>query len=136
MPFMATVMYVSLHTPEHSLPGWFPYFGLSYILVTVIFVMLFSQRVYRGVRPENAEKPKSVWGWRLGIAWTAYLVAVWSVLFLRGAYLTFTGGLDWRRSVPAGAFLLAFIVLFSWALYKALKGKYAATAAERKQARD
>jgi len=53
----------------------------------------------------------------------AYLVAVWSVLFLWGAYLTVTGGLEWQRSVPAGAFLLVFIVLFSWALRKDFKAQ-------------
>jgi hypothetical protein len=129
LPYVAFAIYFALRVEEHPLPTWFPYFGLSYILATMLVVMLYSRRIHRGAKPETAQRPKSVWLW-LGRAWTAYLVAVWSVLFLWGAYLTLTGGLKWQRSVPAGAFLLAFIVLFSWALYKDFKaqGKSGTTA--------
>lgn len=129
LPYIAIAMYFALRVQEHPLPTWFPYFGLSYILATILVVMLYSRRIHRDAQPGTGQKPKSAWRW-LGRAWMAYLVAVWSVLFLWGAYLTFTGGLEWRRSVPAGAFLLAFIVLFSWALYKDFKaqGKSTTTA--------
>jgi hypothetical protein len=120
LPYIALVMYFALRIQEHPLPTWFPYFGLSYILATMIVVMVFSRKVYRGTQPEGVEKPKSVWLW-LGRAWMSYLVAIWSGGFLWGAYLTFKGNLEWQRSVPAGAFLLAFIALFSWALYKDFK---------------
>ncbi len=132
LPYIALAMYFALRIQEHPLPTWFPYFGLSYILATMIVVMVFSRKVNRGTRPEREEKPKSVWRW-LGRAWMAYLVAVWSGGFLWGAYLTFKGSLEWQRSVPAGAFLLAFIALFSWALYKDFKrlGKPTRSAGEK-----
>jgi hypothetical protein len=122
LPYMALVMYFALRVHEHPLPTWFLYFGLSYIFATMIVVALFGRKVQGGTRPETPEKSKSAWLW-LGKAWMAYLVVAWSVLFLWGAYLTFDGSLQWRRSVPAGMFLLAFIALFSWGLYKDFKGQ-------------
>jgi hypothetical protein len=132
LPYVAFAMYFALRVQGHPLPTWFPYFGLSYILATMLVVMLYSRRIHRSAKSETAQRPKSVWRW-LGRAWMAYLVAAWSVLFLWGAYLTLTGGLEWQSSVPAGAFLLAFIVLFSWALYKDFKaqGKSATTATKK-----
>src|SRR5690242_4628997 len=129
LPYAAIATYFALRVQEHPLPNWFPYFGLSYILATILVVMLYSRKIHRRAKPEKAQRPKWIWRW-LGRAWMAYVVAVWSVLFLWGAYLTLRGDLGWQRSVPAGAFLLAFIVLFSWALHKDFKAqrKSAATA--------
>jgi uncharacterized membrane protein YfcA len=123
------VVYFALRVHNHPLPAWFPCFGLSYILAAMLIVMVVSQRIHRNRRSEGQEAPKSAWRW-IGRAWMAYLVAVWSGLFLLGAYLTLSGRLEWRRSVPAGAFLLVFIALFSWGLYKDLKrpGKPTASA--------
>jgi hypothetical protein len=70
LPYVALVMYFALRIQEHPLPTWIPYFGVSYILATMIVVMVFSRNVYRAARPERAEKPKSVWRW-LGRAWMA-----------------------------------------------------------------
>lgn len=117
LPYMVLVMYFALRVQEHPLPTWFPYFGLSYILATFLVVMLYARKIHRVAQPEPTSRPKRFWR-RLGRAWIGYLLAVWSVFFVWGAYLTFTGRLEWQRSVPAGAFLLAFIALFSWALYK------------------
>lgn len=121
LPYIALVTYFALRTQEHPLPTWFPYFGLSYILATMILVMVFSRNVYRAARPEQEKKPKSFWLWAAK-AWMVYLVALWSGTFLWGAYLTLKGNLEWQRSVPAGAFLLVFIALFSWGLYKDFRG--------------
>ena len=117
LPYIGLVMYFSLRIQEHPLPTWFPYFGLSYTLAAMMVVMFFGRRINRAARPKQEEKPKSVWVW-LARAWMAYLVAVWSGLFLWGAYQTLKGTFEWQRSVPAGAFLLVFIALFASALYK------------------
>ena len=132
LPYIALVIYFALRIQEHPLPTWFPYFGLSYILATIIVVMFFSRNVYRAARLEQEKKPKSLLLW-VAKAWMAYLVAVWFGLFLWGSYLTLRGSLEWQRSVPAGAFLLAFIALFSWALYKGFKrpGKQTPSADEK-----
>ncbi len=117
LPYIAIVMYFALRVQEHPLPNWFPYFGLSYILGTMIVVMVFSRKVHRATALKQKETPRSAWLW-LSRAWMAYLVAVWSGFFIWGAYLTLKGSLQWRRSLPAGAFLLAIIIVFAWALYK------------------
>ncbi len=117
LPYIGLVVYFSLRIQDHPLPNWFPYFGLSYILATMMVLMFFSRRINRTARPEQEEQPKSVWLW-LARAWMAYLVVVWSGFFLWGTYQTLDGAFEWQRSVPAGAFLLVFIALFASALYK------------------
>lgn len=134
LPYIAIVTYFALRVQEHPLPIWFPYFGMPYILGTMIVVMIFSRIVHRGIAVEQKETPRSAWLW-LGRAWMAYLVAVWSGLFIWGAYLTLKGSLQWRRSVPAGAFLLAFIILFAWALNKDFSRFRKQTLEDNKRAR-
>ena len=120
LPYLALAMYFSFRIQEHPLPTWFPYFGLSYILGTVVVVMVFSRKIHRDGQPTTVQRPVSALGW-IGRVWVGYLVAVWAGLFLWGTYQTILGNLEWQRAVPAGAFLLAFIVLFSWSLYKDIK---------------
>lgn len=120
VPYLALVMYFALRIQEHPLPTWFPHFGLLYILGTLIVVMVFSRRIYRGAQQKTVEKPQSVLRW-IARVWMGYLVAIWSGLFLWGTYQTLSGNFEWQHALPAGAFLLAFIALFSWALYKDVK---------------
>jgi len=47
-----------------------------------------------------------------------YLITIWIGLFIYGAYGTLKGDFPMQRAIPAGAFLLAFIGLFSWFLYR------------------
>jgi len=120
LPYIALVMYFALRIRDHPLPAWFTYFAPSYMLAAMILVTLVSRNLRRSTPPEREEGTPSVWRW-VARAWSAYLVAIWSGLLLWGAYLTVRGRLEWQRSVPAGAFLLAFIALFSWPLYKDFK---------------
>jgi hypothetical protein len=53
--------------------------------------------------------------------WAGYLIVIWSCFLLWDAYQTIGGNLDWHRALPAGAFLLAFIALFSRFLYNDIK---------------
>jgi hypothetical protein len=125
LPYTALVMYLAYRRPESSpFPYWYAYFGLSYLLLTMTIVVLYGRRIYQGVAP--APGPPSV-ARRLFRAHMAYLVTLWSMAFLWGAYKTVKGDLAWQRSVPAGFFLLLFIALFSWALYKDLKAQGQAT---------
>jgi hypothetical protein len=121
VPYMALAMYFVLRIGEHSLPTWFPYFGIFYILGTMIFVMLFSRRISRGAPPGPAAKPRPAALW-LARTWSAYLVIIWSGFFIWGAYQTISGNFEWQRALFAGACLLAFIGLFSRSLYRDFKG--------------
>jgi hypothetical protein len=125
LPYMAMVMYFSLRIQEHPLPTWFPYFGMSYLLGSIILVTVVSRRIARGTQPQTAVQSRP--GVRIAVrAWVGYLLAVWCGGFLWGAVETIKGKLEWQRAVPAGAFLLAFIVLFGRLLYTDVRGAKAA----------
>jgi hypothetical protein len=128
---MALVMYFALRIQEHPLPAWFPYFGLSYILGTMILVMVLGRRFSRSAPQQTTKKPHPVLQWATR-GWVAYLIVVWGVAFIWGAYKTVTGSLAWQRSIPAGAFLLAFIGLFSRFLYVDMKRRINSAAADTK----
>lgn len=118
VPYMAFVMYFALRSiqPGQILPTWFPYFGLSYILGSMVLVMVASRRIFHNVPREASPKAQSTLRWAR--AWTMYLVAIWSGFFIYGACRTLKGDFPMERAIPAGAFLLAFIGLFSWSLYR------------------
>jgi hypothetical protein len=131
IPYLALVMYFALRIQEHPLPAWLPYFGLSYLLGTMILVIILSRRFSRSAPKQTIRKPNRVVQWALR-GWAAYLVVIWSVGFLWGAYQTITGRVVWQRSVPAGAFLLAFIALFSRFLYTDMKRRIDPVTADAK----
>jgi len=114
VPYMAVVMYFSFRIQEHPLPAWFPYFGLSYMLGTISFVVVFGRKISGSAKWGSAD-PAQRQGLRL---WAGYLILIWSGLFLWGAYRAIEGQLAWQRAIPLGAFLLAFIALFTRLLHK------------------
>lgn len=114
LPYMAVVMYFSFRIQEHPLPTWFPYFGLSYMLGTISFVVVLGRKI-SGSEKWGSADPAQRRGLRL---WAGYLILVWSSLFLWGAYRAIEGKLAWQRALPLGALLLAFIALYSRLVYK------------------
>jgi hypothetical protein len=120
LPYFALVMFFVFRIQKHPLPSWFPYFGLSYILGTIIAVTVYNRRISRGAQPETVNEPQSARRWMLW-ALAGYLIAVWSGFFLWGTVETIRGNFEWKRALPAGAFLLAFIALFSRFLYSDIK---------------
>jgi len=120
VPYFAFVMYFALRIQEHPLPTWVPYFGMTYLLGTMVLVTVVSRRIGRGMQPKTAvESSPPV---RIAArAWMGYLLAVWCGGFVWGIVETVKGKLEWQRAVPAGVFLLAFIVLFARLLYTDIK---------------
>jgi len=51
------------------------------------------------------------------------LVSFWSVLFLFATVQTVRGKIPLERAIPAGAFILFFIGLFGWSIYRAKYSK-------------
>jgi hypothetical protein len=116
LPYFAMAMYFVLRIQEHPLPIWFPYFGMAYLLGSIILIAVLSRKVARDSHPQTAVQPRPAV--RLALrAWAGYLIAAWCGFFLWGAVETIQGKLEWQRALPAGAFLLAFIVLFARWLY-------------------
>ncbi len=107
--------------PEPVLPSWFPYFGLSYIFGSIVLVVFLSRRVSSNAAQGVSTTPRST-PWRAR-AWATYLIAIWSGLFIYGAYRTLKGDFPMERAIPAGAFLLAFIGLFSWSLCRDIQAR-------------
>lgn len=125
LPYFALVMYFILRIQEHPIPTWFAYFGLTYLLGSIMLVTLVSRRIARGSRPQAAVQSRPMV--RMGArAWVGYLLAVWCGLFLWGTVETIRGKLEWRRALPSGVFLLAFIGIFARLLYIDIKGSKAA----------
>jgi hypothetical protein len=50
LPYFAVVMYFVLRIQDHPLPTWFPYFGLAYLLGSVIVLIVVSRRIARGAQ--------------------------------------------------------------------------------------
>jgi len=127
LPYVALVLYLvprnQGHPQEQILPTWFPYFGMAYLLGAILLVSAISRRIARGAQGKlthDAARPRPVV--RLAVrAWAGYLVLVWCGLFFYGAVETVKGNFEWQRALPAGAFLLIFIVLFSRWLYTDIK---------------
>jgi hypothetical protein len=116
LPYFAVVMYFVLRIQEHPLPAWFPYFGMVYLLGSIILVTGVSRRIARGAQPQTAVQPRPAV--RIALrAWAGYLIAIWCGFFLWGTVETIQGKLEWQRALPAGVFLLAFIALFARWLY-------------------
>ena len=124
LPYFALVMYFVLRIQDHPLPVWFPYFGVTYLLGSIISVTLVSRKIAHGVQPKAVQSRPAL---RVLLrAWAGYLIAVWYGFFLWGAVETVKGRLEWQRALPAGAFLLAFIGIFARLLYTDIKPPNAA----------
>jgi hypothetical protein len=127
LPYIALVLYFVLrnqgHPQEQLLPTWFPYFGMAYLLGTILLVSAISRRIARsaqGKLTHDAAKPRPVVRMAMR-AWAGYLIVVWCGFLLYGAVETVKGKFEWQRALPAGAFLLIFIALFSRWLYTDIK---------------
>ena len=128
VPYLAFVMYFSPRLPEDHWPGWFINTILVWFTANIIALTLLARRISkkRGaaeqhgeVRP-SAKTKTAVWIMRI---FGSYLVLVWSVLFLIGVKGTIQGKYALSSVLPAGAFLLFFIGLFGWSVYRSFQRK-------------
>jgi hypothetical protein len=100
---------------------------LVWFIANFVAVYLIGRRMAKKQQQPNAKTPMQprrasagVWILR---AFGSYLVLVWSVLFLYGVKGTVRGEYPLGRAIPAGAFLLFFIVLFGWGVYRSFRPK-------------
>jgi len=121
-PYFGFVIYYSQRLPTNHLPSWFTntiliWFTVNF--VTLILLMWLSRRLFKTtvVDVEKA-RPYVERALRTGTR----LVIFWSLLFLYGVVQTARGKFPLERAIPAGAFLLFFIVLFGWSIYRAKRG--------------
>lgn len=128
IPYLAFVMYFSLRLPQNHWPSWFTNTILIWFVANFLVLMLVARRIFKkqgAVEPQGAVRTSAktkpaVWIMRI---FASYLVLVWSVLFIIGLTGTIQGKYAPSRALPAGAFLLFFIALFGWSVYRSFQKK-------------
>jgi hypothetical protein len=128
LPYVAFVVYFSLRFPQNNWPVWFTNTLLVWFVANIIALTLLARKIFKKQdtaeqesAPQLSTKKKlAVWFVRIV---TSYLVLYWSVLFIIGVKDTIQGKYALSRAVPAGAFLLFFIGLFGWSVYRSFRGK-------------
>ncbi len=119
-PYLGFVLYYSPRFPSNQWPAWFTDTIAIWFIANFLILMLLAKRLFRGqvVEPQRARRASTI-----AQIVVSYLLIVWSLLFLYGTKETIKGTLPLSRAIPAGAFLLFFIGIFGWSLYRARRGK-------------
>jgi hypothetical protein len=127
LPYIAFAVYFSLKFPPNHWPVWFTNVLLLWFLANFVVVYLIGRRMAKKQPPANGSRPiqarkASAGVWILRIV-GSYLVLLWSIFFLYGVKGTVRGEYPLVRALPAGAFLLFFILLFGWGVYRSFRPK-------------
>ena len=85
-----------------------------------MIVALLAKWIFRGqvVDPEKTRKATAT-----SVRTSIRLTIFWSLLLLWGVYEVIRGKIPLSRPIPAGAFLLVFIGIFGWGIYRAKREK-------------
>jgi hypothetical protein len=127
LPYMAFVLYFSRRFPSGHWPPWLGNTILIWFVTNFLVLFLLAKKMFKaqGIGPQNppgvSTKPQiNVWIVRILIS---QLLLLWSFYFLQEVKETVQGKLPMNRAIPAGAFLLFFIAIFGWGLYRSLRPK-------------
>lgn len=106
---------------------WFTNLLLVWFLANVVVVYLVSRTLAKRQLPEAGKsltqsRKSNVRVWIVRMV-GSYLVIVWTVLFFHGVKGTIQGEYPLVRAIPAGAFLLFFILVFAWGIYRSFRPK-------------
>jgi hypothetical protein len=123
LPGFSLMMFAFSRYPSNGVPVWVPIGWGFYMLATITFMTLFGQRIFKS--PSAPTKPPAAQA--SATARAVWLIAVWSVLFLYGAFEFAKGDFPAERAIPSGALLLAFILLFAWLMRRDMKAQRAAS---------
>jgi hypothetical protein len=114
-PYLGFAAYFSFQYPSGHWPAWLVNTIGIWFLANFLIISAIAKRIFRGqaVDPEKAQiaVAKSV-----GVS--TRLVIFWSLLFLYGVKETVQGKFPLSRAIPAGVFLLVFIGIFGWGIYR------------------
>jgi hypothetical protein len=121
-PGMLLMIFACSRYPSNGIPAWIPISWGFYLLAAITFITVFGRRIIKsptapGASPgvQTSAKTRAVW-----------LMAVWSGLFLYGAFKFAKGEIPAERAIPAGLLLLAWILVFAWLMRRDVKSRQAA----------
>jgi len=119
-PYLGFVMYYSQRFPSNQWPAWFTNTIAVWFIANFLIIVLLVKRILRGqvLDPEKADSVR-----KKSVRTSTRLVIFWSLLFLYGVKETIQGKFPLSRAIPAGAFLLVFIGIFGWGVYRAKREK-------------
>jgi hypothetical protein len=120
VPYLGFVIYYSQRFPSNQWPAWFTNTIAVWFIANFLIIMLLVKRIFKG---QAVEQQKARRAFAISQIVSSYLLIVWSVLFLYGVKETIQGEIPLNRAIPAGAFLLFFIGIFGWGLYRARRKK-------------
>ena len=120
VPYLGFVVYYSQRFPPNHWPTWFTNTIAGWFVANFLLLMLLAKRIFTG---QAAEPQRDRRAFTIAQIVISYLLIVWSLLFLYGAKETIKGEVPLSRAIPAGSFLLFFIGIFGWSLYRARRRK-------------
>ena len=126
-PYLGFVMYYSQRFPSNQWPAWFTNAIAVWFIANFLIIVLLVKRIFRRQGQgevqvvDDAERARSVV--EKSVRTSTRLVIFWSLLFLYGVKETIQGKIPLIRAIPGGAFLLVFIGIFGWGVYRAKREK-------------
>jgi hypothetical protein len=125
VPLIAFATFFSLRFQPNHLPPWFCNTLCIWFIANFLILLLVAKKLFKkqSIAEEKTfvlspKKSRHLWITR-GI--TGYLVLIWTVLFVKGVIGTVRGEYELARAIPAGIFLLLFILLVGWTLYRSFQ---------------
>jgi hypothetical protein len=124
-PGMLVLMFAFWQYPSNTLPVWIPVSWGFYVLAAITFMTLFGRQIIKSPSDSRRAPGGQASATMGGIS----LITVWSAFFLYSAFKFLKGDIPVSRAVPAGALLMAFILVFSWLMRRDMKSRRAANGA-------
>jgi hypothetical protein len=117
-PYFGFVLYYSRRFPSNQWPSWFTNTIAVWFIANFLAFMLLMQLARRLFKSQPVDPEKAMAFAEKAQRTSVRLVVFWILLFLYGTVQTARGKFPLERAIPAGAFLLFFIGLFGWSIYR------------------
>jgi hypothetical protein len=121
-PYLGFVMYYSRQFPPGQWPSWFTNTIAVWFIANFVALMLLVQLTRRIFKTQVGDVERARVATAKAARFSTRLVVLWSLFFLYGVKETLQGKIPLGRAIPAGAFLLFFIGIFGWSIYRAKRG--------------
>lgn len=117
-PYLGFVMYYSRQFPPNHWPSWFTNTIAVWFIANFLALMLAMRLTIRLFKNQVVDVAKAHVMAEKSLRTSRRLVTFWSLSFLFGVVQTVRGKIPLERAIPAGAFILFFIGLFGWSIYR------------------